>query len=123
MSQPTDQELDQSVATMLRIGVSLSAVMVISGAALLFRHPLQPAPDYRTFEEGNPALHSIAGIVQGTIDLAPKSVIQFGLLLLIATPIARVVLCVVGFARQKSALYVGISTLVLTVLLLSLFQA
>lgn len=122
MSRPSDQELDQSVATMLRIGVSTAALVVLVGAALLLRHPWTTAPDYRHFQEGNPALRTFAGIVEGAIDLAPKSVIQLGLLILIATPVARVVLCVIGFARQRSGLYVGISLVVLAVLLFSLLE-
>ena len=46
--------------------------------------------------------------------------IQFGLLLLIATPVARVVLCVIGFARQRDRLYVVVSSVVLLVLIYSL---
>jgi uncharacterized membrane protein len=59
------------------------------------------------------------GIVQGAVNLTPKSVIQLGLLLLIATPVARVVLCVVGFARQRNTLYIVVSSFVLLVLVLS----
>ena len=122
MSLPNDQDLDQSVAAMLRLGVSLAALIVLVGAVLLLLHPGTPISDYREFHEGNPALRTFAGIVEGAIDLAPKSVIQLGLVVLIATPVARVVLCVVGFARQRSALYVGVSTLVLAILMYSLLR-
>ena len=122
MSHPSDEQLDESVATTLRIGVSLAALVVIVGAGLLLRHPLETVPNYRTFQPGNPALQSMSGILQGSIDLAPRSVIQLGLLILIATPVARVVLCVIGFARQKSVLYTIVSVLVLSVLLFSLIK-
>ena len=122
MSRPTDQELDLSVAAMLRIGLSVSAVVVLAGGALLLRHPLASAPNYLKFEAGDPALRSISGILQGAIDLAPRSVIQFGLLLLIATPVARVIFCVIGFARQRSLLYVAVSTIVLAVLIYSFIK-
>lgn len=110
------------MAAMLRIGVSVAALVVLIGAALLLRHPWGAVPDYRHFQEGDPALRTLTGIVRGTIGFAPKSVIQLGLLLLIATPVARVVLCVVGFARQRSLLYVGISLAVLLILLYSLLN-
>jgi uncharacterized membrane protein len=48
------------------------------------------------------------------------SVIQFGLLLLIGTPIARVVFAVVAFAIQKDRTYVFISLIVLAALLYGL---
>src|SRR6202042_316187 len=50
-----------------------------------------------------------------------ESVIQFGILILIATPIMRVVLCIVGFARQQDRLYIAISTTVFIVLMFSFF--
>ena len=56
----------------------------------------------------------------GVIRLSPPSIIQFGMVILIATPVARVLLCVVGFARQKDRLYVFISSFVLLVLIYSL---
>ena len=119
MSRPTDQELDLSVAGMLRIGLSISAVVVLGGGAMLLRHPLVATPNYFQYHAGDPALRSVTGILQGAIDLAPRSVIQLGLLLLIATPVARVLFCIVGFARQRNLLYVAVSTMVLAVLVYS----
>ena len=52
-----------------------------------------------------------------------RSIIQLGLLLLIATPIARVVLAAVGFAFERDHLYVCVSLIVLAVLLYSLWHA
>jgi uncharacterized membrane protein len=48
--------------------------------------------------------------------------IQLGLLLLIATPVARVAFSVYAFARQRDFLYVGVTLIVLTVLLFGLFS-
>ena len=122
MGRPTDQDLDESVAAMLRFGVTLAAVVVLGGGVLLLRHPWSAIPDYTHFQRGNPALSTLAGILQGAIDLAPKSIIQLGLVVLIATPVARVVLCITGFARQKDLLYVVVSVLVFAVLLYSLLS-
>jgi uncharacterized membrane protein len=51
------------------------------------------------------------------------SIIQLGLLLLIATPIARVILAAVGFLFERDRLYFCISLIVLAVLLYSLLHA
>ena len=51
----------------------------------------------------------------------PRGLIQLGLLLLIATPVARVVFSVFAFARQRDWIYVVITLIVLAVLLYSLF--
>jgi uncharacterized membrane protein len=123
MSRPSDQDLDQSVAVVLRIGVTLSAAVVILGGLLFRKHMLSTVPDYTHFHPGDPGLRSVMGIVQGAVNFMPKSLIQLGLLLLIATPVARVVLCVIGFARQHNILYVAISTVVLVILILSFLRA
>jgi uncharacterized membrane protein len=49
-----------------------------------------------------------------------RSLIQLGLLLLIATPIARVVFSIVGFAIERDRMYVAFTLIVLAVLLYSL---
>jgi uncharacterized membrane protein len=53
--------------------------------------------------------------------LRGRSIIQFGLLLLIATPVARVLISAVAFALQRDRTYVLITLAVLGVLLLSLW--
>jgi len=117
---PTDQDLDRSVAGMLRFGVTLSALVVFLGGVLYLRHPWLQTPNYTHFHAVDPGLRSVAGIVRGAADLAPASIMQLGLLLLIATPVARVLYCILGFARQRDRLYVLISTTVLVILLYSL---
>jgi uncharacterized membrane protein len=123
VGKPSDQDLDISVAVVLRIGVTLSAAVVLLGGVLLGKHLFGAVPDYTHFQLGDPGLRSVMGIVQGAVNLTPKSVIQLGLLLLIATPVARVVLCIVGFARQRNVLYVVVSTIVLVILGLSFLKA
>jgi uncharacterized membrane protein len=122
VSRPSDQDLDVSVAVVLRIGVTLSAAVVILGGVLLGNHLFSPVPDYTHFQLGDPGLRSVMGIVQGAVNFTPKSIIQLGLLLLIATPVARVVLCIIGFARQHNILYVAVSAVVLAILILSFFK-
>jgi uncharacterized membrane protein len=61
-------------------------------------------------------------IVQGAIGLRPRSIIQLGLLLLIATPILRVAFSLVGFAIERDRAYVIITSIVLAVLLYSLIS-
>lgn len=120
MSRPTDHDLDLSVAAMLRVGVTLAALVVLGGGILSLLHPWTTTPDYKHFEPGGPALRTLSGIARSAMHGDAQSIIQLGLVLLIATPVARVVFCVVGFARQRSLLYFGISSLVLAVLLYSL---
>jgi uncharacterized membrane protein len=109
-----------SVSRMLLVGVTLAAGVVLIGGLLYVRHPWVAIPDYSHFSTGGATRTTIAGVIDGLVHLNPKSIIEFGLLLLIATPVARVVFCVIGFARQKDKLYVLISSVVLVILLYSL---
>lgn len=119
MAQLTDKEMEMEIGQMLRIGVSLSALVVFAGGVLYLRSGVV-LPDYKHFHATADHLRTIAGVVHGVGHFDPASVIQLGILLLIATPVVRVVFCVVGFARQRDRLYVAVSALVLVILTYSL---
>jgi uncharacterized membrane protein len=117
MAALTDKEMEIEIGLMLRIGVSISAAVVLLGGVLyLFRET--PLPDYAHFRADR--LTTVASVFHGVARLDASSVIQLGILLLIATPVVRVVFCVVGFARQRDRLYVAVSALVLAILIYSL---
>lgn len=112
--------LDRWVGVILRGGVIVSAAFVLAGAVVYLRDlPARPLP-YAVFRSEPPALRSLAGIVRAAASLDGAALIQFGLLLLVATPIARVVISLVGFARENDRLYVVITLIVLVVLVVSL---
>jgi uncharacterized membrane protein len=75
---------------------------------------------YGEFRGQPPELTSVAGVVRGVRALDPRAVIQLGLLLLIATPVARVAFSLVAFLRQRDRTYVVITSIVLLLLLYSL---
>jgi uncharacterized membrane protein len=116
----TEQQLESIVGNLLRVGVILAAVVVCGGGTLyLIRHGVT-SPDYRVFH-GEPAdLRSVPGVVTEALSLQGRGIIQLGLLLLIATPIARVAFSVFAFAQQHDRTYVVVTLVVFTVLLYSL---
>lgn len=118
--RPTDKEIELSVANMLRAGVIASAVMVLAGGLWLLRHPFAPIPDYTHFNPGDPSLRTLGGVLGGALHRHARHLIQLGILVLIATPLVRVIFCLIGFARQKDKLYVSVSLTVLLVLIYSL---
>jgi uncharacterized membrane protein len=117
----TDRKVEDLVGNLLRAGVLLSALIVfIGGVVYLARHGRQPA-DYRVFH-GEPAdLRTIPGVLRETLAFQGRGIIQLGLLVLIATPVARVALAVVGFTAERDRMYVGFALIVLSILLYSLF--
>jgi len=121
MTNWTDQRIEMAVGRLLQTGVVLAATVVTIGAAIyLVRHAWEPV-GYGVFH-GEPAEYrTVPGILHGVATLSGRGYIQLGLLLLIATPVARVAFSVWAFAAEKDKMYVGITLFVLAVLLYSLF--
>jgi uncharacterized membrane protein len=117
----SDHEVEQFIGRLLQGGVVLSAVVaLIGGTVYLYRYGATPA-HYHTFRGVPDGLDSVKGVVSGALALRSRWVIQFGLLLLIATPVARVALSLIAFAQQRDRTYVVITAIVLGLLLFSLF--
>jgi uncharacterized membrane protein len=124
MSQPrrawTDDQVEQILGTLLRSGVIIAAVVVLAGGILYLIRYGATLPDYRVFR-GEPAdLRSLSGIVTDTLAFSYQGIIQLGLLLLIATPVARVAFSVLAFTLQRDRTYVAVTLIVFAMLLYSL---
>ena len=117
---PSDHAIEQIVGRLLQLGVLVAAVVVlIGGVLLLTRHGAVPV-DYSKFHGEPEYLRSVSGVVRAVLTMDAAAIVQFGLLLLIATPIARVALTLVAFVLQRDRVYVGITTVVLALLLYGL---
>jgi uncharacterized membrane protein len=116
----TDQKIDSVMGLVLRTGVILAAVIVLAGGALfLTRHP-GGVRDYRHFT-GEPATYTtLTGIVRDAAAIHGRGFIQLGLLVLIATPIARVAFSLFAFLWQRDWTYVVVTAIVLGLLVYSL---
>jgi uncharacterized membrane protein len=116
-----DHRLDAAIGYLLRIGVSVAAVIVLSGLILYLAHSNDELPDFSHFR-GHPIHLSGAGrILSQALSLNSSGVIYLGILLLIATPVARVLFCIAGFAAEKDRFYIGVSSLVFAILVYALF--
>jgi uncharacterized membrane protein len=108
------------MGNLLRIGVVAAAVVILMGGFIyLFRHGMS-LPGYHVFQGEPASLRSLRGIIGDTFSLRGRGIIQLGLLLLIATPVARVAFAVFAFARQRDWIYVVVSLVVLSLLMYSL---
>ena len=121
-----DQQLELAIAMLLRIGVTVAALLVMVGGVIALRHPVAPVPDYTVFHApGTPhssSMHSISGVFRQLAHPSGPGIVAFGLLVLIATPIARVIFAMAGFARERDTLYTVISLIVLAILAFSLLH-
>ena len=116
----TDQRVEIIVGKLLQAGVVLSAsVVLIGGIIFLVTHGMEKA-NYRVFLGEPSDLRTLHGILRRAIHFRGRGIIQLGLLLLIATPIARVAFSIFGFAEEKDRLYMVITGIVLVILLYSL---
>jgi len=116
----TDEQAEQIIGNLLRIGVLVAATIVALGGVLYLIHYGAGTPALQVFHGEPYDLRTASGIVRDALALRRRGLIQLGLLLLIATPIARVAFSVVVFARQRDRLYVIVTLLVLAVLVFSL---
>lgn len=113
------------VSNILRYGVLVSTVMIAAGLLLLSvegaGQSLQGSIAQVVLSGyGKPQLNLVA-VFKGVVAAEPLSLIQLGLLLLLSTPIARVVASIVMFAAERDLLYVAFTVFVLGVLLLGIF--
>lgn len=107
-------EIELSIGKALRVGVVLATIVMIIGLALLLINggntgyptgviPVKPMQ-----------------IASGVIALKPFAIMMFGLLLLILTPVLRVIVSIYAFAVEKDYLYVWITSIVLLILVISM---
>lgn len=117
-----DARFERLLGALLRVGVLASALVVVTGGAIyLVRHATEPT-DYGTFQADRlPHLRTPHGIIESALAGSGRGIIQLGLLLLIATPVARVVVSAFGFARQRDIIYCFLTVIVLSVLFYGLY--
>ena len=118
----TDQRIERILGNLLRAGVIASALVVLAGGILYFIQNGSRIPEFHIFEGVPGCTLRNLDIIGGTLALRGQCVIMVGLLLLIATPIARVLFSAIGFALEGDRIYVVITLVVLALLLLSLLS-
>jgi uncharacterized membrane protein len=97
------------------------SVVAAGGVYFLVRHGGE-ATEYHVFKMQAADVRLVPEIVRGAMAGKASSLIQTGILLLIATPIARVAVSLVGFALERDRKYVVITLIVLAVLMYSLIS-
>lgn len=116
----TDERIEAAIGIILRVGVIAAAALVAAGGISYLVGHGGSAPSYRAFQGAPAELTSMRGIIRGAAALHPLFVVQLGLIVLMATPVARVIACAAGFGWERDFKYVVISLVVLGLLLVSL---
>ncbi|HTK48618.1 MAG TPA: DUF1634 domain-containing protein [Gemmatimonadaceae bacterium] len=116
----SDHDVEQVIGRLLQAGVVIASIVVIvGGAMLLVRHGAE-RPAFSVFRGESSHLRSIGATLRGVLAGDARAIVQLGLVLLIATPVARVALTLAAFAAQRDRLYVAMTAVVLVLLLVGL---
>ena len=115
-----DQKLAVVIGYTLRIGVVTAAMIVLIGGVLYLVQNHSTAVHYDAFHAASKHSDNLSGIVRNVRAWNSYGIIQLGLLVLIATPIMRVMFSVIAFALERDIVYVVVTLVVLGVLLYSL---
>jgi uncharacterized membrane protein len=121
-----DEKLQLLISLTLRVGVLSASAFGLAGGLLFFASHPQNA-DFNVFRGASMPFSTPGAIFRQAfqtpgepLSLRGLSIVQVGILLLLATPVIRVVFSVVGFALERDRVYVLITVLVLLVLSLSI---
>lgn len=120
MGKFKDTDIQSLIGKVLRGGMIVSiSIVFIGGLFFLYRHGGTIA-NYKVFKGIPDFVQHPSTLIDGAIHLKGQAIIQLGIILLIATPILRVICSMFGFVLEKDYLYVGISALVLLIILFSM---
>lgn len=118
MANKQKWDIQQLIGNTLRWGVTIACLIALAaGIFYLVRHGGEPMPDYSTFSGGHSSFTTLHGILAGIALPDARSWIQVGVIALILTPILRVALSLVDFAKDRDWIYVAITAIVLAVII------
>jgi uncharacterized membrane protein len=113
----TDERMETVIGNLLRVGVGLAAALVLAGGIWYVASSGRSVPDYAHF---HPEVHGLGAF--RTLNW-PERMIEAGLLVLIATPVARVIFSLAAFAIERDRMYVWFTLAVLAILVYSIGTA
>ncbi|MES2809426.1 MAG: DUF1634 domain-containing protein [Bacteroidota bacterium] len=116
-----DTDIHSIIGWVLRTGVLLSIAIVLFGGTIYIYRNGQKIADYSAFK-GIPGFVQPGSIINGILTLRGRAIIQAGIILLIMTPIMRVIFSAIGFILEKDYLYTFITFMVLMVISISLIS-
>ncbi len=111
------------ISNLLRWGVATSIVLVLVGTVVTFvHHPayMTSSTELATLKTSQLFPTSLPSLGRGLGHGQGRAIVMLGLLVLLATPIARVAASIVAFWHQRDWTFVAITSVVLALLLVSL---
>ncbi|UKT62890.1 DUF1634 domain-containing protein [Pedobacter mucosus] len=115
-----DKDIQVVLGTLLRAGVIISMSIVLLGGIIFLVHNNGIITDYKVFKPELAKFSSIAAIFKGVLTFQGDAIVQFGVLMLIFTPIARIIFAIFSFLLERDYLYVFIGLIILAIITFSL---
>lgn len=119
--QRKQRAIDVAISITLRLGLAIGITTTIIGAILLLMQQGNEIVSYSLFKGEPVDLKEMHLVLASAMNGHGRAVIQLGILLMIATPVCRVALCIFFFLKNKDYLYVTLSSVVFAILIYSLF--
>lgn len=119
----SEQLLENLLSNLIKYGVLIASTCVLLGGILYLVHHGHEPVEYQFFRGEPSQFRSPAGVVNAVFCGSSRGIIQLGLLLLIATPILRVIISLLTFIWRREFIYVMLTLLVLASLTYSLVGA
>lgn len=113
----TDLDLNRSVGNLLRLGVILSVFTSLIGFIKLFLEGFKMPKHYEQLSI--PSENVWQNFWISLKHFEGMGIIQLGILLLIITPLMRIIFALIGYLKEKDYTYVIISFIVLAIMFVS----
>ena len=118
-------DINDAISLALRVGVLLSAAIILIGVVLVFVHQGSNGFSLSQIATPNSRVNSSIfqppEVIEGLSKLNGLDYVYLGLMVLIATPIIRVVLGIAQFVKERNKLYTIITVIVLFNLMFAIF--
>lgn len=115
----TDADLNRSVGNLLRLGVILSVITSLIGFVKLFMEGFKMPRKYKLLDMGTSSEKVWSHFWETLCKGEGTAIIQLGILMLIFTPLMRIIFALIGYLKEKDYLYVVISSIVLIIMVIS----
>jgi len=117
-----DRNLRKGIFLILRIGVIISVLLIVFGGLFFFLRHTNEILSFKTFSSQPERLRKVEVIIHEALQLRSRSVIQLGILILISTPVLRVIFSFIQFSIYRDWIYSCITTLLMIILFYSLLN-
>lgn len=116
-AQQQEHKIEVSLSKLLTAGTTVAGLVMLAGIAwLVLRAPGDARPKYDHFVPTAQEGKGLGAVIQGVMSLEPHAIMLGGVMLLVLTPVARVLFTLLAFVLKKDWLYVAMTAVVLGVL-------